>query len=216
MTSVQVAFRCSILARLSPPACSYWPVRSLGLAFAALSSLACTVCLRFKKCVLGVNWPTLGICHPRQASCCSRSRGLKVCDRWLRVHGLPGTKRGRVQWPKLVPRRVFNGCLRAVKTQLLQSCHPVVAKWLAESLQPVLPPQSNYTPRWNHIRACRYWCQSHWFDMSSAELQLTSQNGAMMQLRKLYWKTPIWEPIKTAAKRAESRLRSWIRSLPAT
>ena len=152
----------------------------------------------------------------RHASCCSRSRGLKVCDRWLRVHGLPGTKRGRVQWPKLVPRRVFNGCLRAVKTQLLQSCHPVVAKWLAESLQPVLPPQSNYTRRWNHIRACRYWCQGHWFDMSPAELQLTSQDGAMMQLRKLYWKTPIWEPIETAAKRAESRLRSWIRSLPAT
>ena len=113
----------------------------------------------------------------RHASCCSRSRGLKVCDRWLRVHGLPGTKRGRVQWPKLVPRRVFNGCLRAVKTQLLQSCHPVVAKWLAESLQPVLPPQSNYTRRWNHIRACRYWCQSHWFDMSPAELQLTSQDA---------------------------------------
>ena len=158
-----------------PFAAAYWHVYRHQLARTGqfgpldLRSLPCQVLLARYVCdSKNVCWESIG-----------QRWAFAIPGRPVAAPGLVASKSvtvGCVCMACQVPNEVVFS-LRAVKTQLLQSCHPVVAKWLAESLQPVLPPQSNYTPRWNHIRACRYWCQSHWFDMSPAELQLTSQDA---------------------------------------
>ena len=152
----------------------------------------------------------------RQSSSNARARGLRHCDRWLRAHGLPGTRKYRVQWQELVPRRVFRSCVRAVERQLLQTCSPLLATWLAGTAQAVLQPRAKYTRHWNHIRVCRDQCSAEWFDMCTADLAITPEEGAAMQLCKFYWKTPVWEPLSRIAKRAESMLYSWVRSMPVT
>ena len=40
-----------------------------------------------------------------------RAKGLKACDRWLRQHGLPGSKKVKIRWPSVLPRNVFKACL---------------------------------------------------------------------------------------------------------
>ena len=150
----------------------------------------------------------------RQPSCYARAKGIKACNRLLRRHGLPGTVKHRVRWPASIPRRVFFSCVRDVRKSLLQSCSPLLATWLADSCEAVVPRGCTYTRLWNHIRICRERTDAAWFDMLPEQLQLTLDEGASMQLRKLYWKTPVWQTPADASRQAQSAMFAWARLLP--
>ena len=85
----------------------------------------------------------------------TRARGLKACDRWLRQHNLPGTKKKKIRWPIAVPTRVFRSCLQDIRVSLVQKCGPLLSRWIVPSVQVVAPPRKTYTRCWNHIQACR-------------------------------------------------------------
>ena len=149
----------------------------------------------------------------RQPSCPTRARGLKACDRWLRRHNLPGTKKKKIRWPIAVPTSVFRSCLQDIRVSLVQSCGPLLARWIVSSVQAVPPPRKTYTCCWNHIQACRDLPDASLFNLPACSLNLSVSEGRQMQLCKKYWKTPIWEPVVGAAKRAITNLQSWLRML---
>ena len=148
-----------------------------------------------------------------QPACAARKRGIIACDRWIRRHGLPGTRKRTVQWPLALPKRVFKACLQDIRAQLLITCSPLVARWLVSCVQVVTPRRRTYAVQWNHIRTCRTMTDAHLFSLPPALLTPSSSEGAQMKLCKKYWKTPVWESGFCAARQAESNLRSWLRSL---
>jgi hypothetical protein len=56
-----------------------------------------------------------------QPSGYARAKGIKVCDRWLRQHGLPGTRKHKLRWPAIIPRHVFSSCLHDIRLCLLKT-----------------------------------------------------------------------------------------------
>ena len=89
----------------------------------------------------------------KQPSSCMRARGMRVCNQWLRLHKLPTSHKRRVLWPEQIPRRIFDGCMRDVRYQLVRVCSPLLAKWFIHTAQAV-------RPRAPHTQRCGTMCVS--------------------------------------------------------
>lgn len=144
----------------------------------------------------------------------ARAQGIKACDRWLRQHGLPGTRKHKIRWPAKIPRHVFLSCLRAVRLALLKTCSPMVANWVTKCVQAVSPPHENYTKLWKHIPTCKGMLRRDLFDLPLDALDLQKNEGVHMLLCKKYWKTPIFQSSHCLAKLAQTSVSCWLRSFP--
>lgn len=147
-----------------------------------------------------------------QPSCNIRRRGILACDRWLRCHGLPGTRKRRVRWPPALPQRLFHACLHDIRKHLLVSHGSLLARWITTQVQSVQPPRRTYASQWNHIKTCRNMTDVNLFDFPPDALCLSREEGAQMQLCKRYWRTPVWESEFGIAQHAITNLRVWLRS----
>ena len=148
-----------------------------------------------------------------QPSCNIRKRGINACDRWLRSHGLPGTRKRLLRWPLSLPKRVFQSCLHDIQKQLLLTCSPLIARWIVFAVQAVQPPRHTFAVQWNHIKTCRNMTDKHLFDLPPRLLRLSPAEGAQMKLCKHYWKTPVWESPFSCVQHAECSVQAWLRSL---
>ena len=152
----------------------------------------------------------------RQASSHTRARGVRLCNRWLQQHGLPSSHKRKVLWPEKIPRRVLACCQRQIRRQLSQVCSPLLARWFVHTAQATCPPRTTYAKQWNHVRACKNLREETWFNAPAPDLQLTQQEGTLMQLSKLYRRTPVWQSVDEAVSFASASLSAWARSLPVT
>ena len=149
-----------------------------------------------------------------QPSGYARAKGIKVGDRWLRQHGLPGTRKHKLRWPAIIPRHVFSSCLHDIRLCLLKTHSPLLASWIIKTVQAVSSQRPNYTKLWKHIAVCKGTLSTDLFNKPPGELDISSKDGLQMKLCKYYWKTPFFQTWSCAAKLAESSMRSWLKQFP--
>ena len=112
-----------------------------------------------------------------QPSGYARAKGIKVCDRWLRQHGLPGTRKHKLRWPAIIPRHVFSSCLHDIRLCLLKTYPPLLASWIIKTVQAVSSRRPNYTKLWKHIAVCKGTLSTDLFNKPPGELDISSKDG---------------------------------------
>ena len=145
-----------------------------------------------------------------QQSGYARAKGLKVCDRWLHQHGLPGTRKHKLRWPAIIPRHVFSSCLHDIRLCLLKAHSPLLTSWIIKTVQAVSSPCPNYTRLWKHVTVCKDTLSTDLFNKPLSQLEINREDGLQMKLCKFF---QTWS---CAAKLAESSVRSWLRQVLST